>query len=513
MNMLSRLHSLCSSVHLSRQRQRGANLIAFLTITSIASCAAMVLPQPMQHHKSHGTISKLIESSHIAYTSDNSTVIFIIGTSHFSSNSANEVKTLISAVNPDGVVLELDPERCLRLTKQSSGFDASGSLTGSREVVYGADFLSAINTCQELDIPLFLGDEYAQDTRERLIQSIGDMNAYSPANLIKSLAGESSQNKKESRIDAFETFRQDPQKLTPLIVTTSPPFALASVVSLFNNQHTAMAYDDVGSITSMFGQAVEIGAVMIASVLLSSLLFNNVIVERDKILANSTMRAAVVLKSLKEGRSIRKRWKFQAATQQLDNNLSSIPQEEAQPDSTDKKVRQDVPLFTLKTPIQKGMTRNLNLFEPRWLKMMDQLTSNAESFDNMKLGCVRCTNKFYSAIEISGKEGRYADAIFETIGNLAEVVDVKEGKRPVSGDRRLSVALRGGESFIVNDSSLTVCDDGYMIASDVDPQCLEHVISTLGEKNAIDTDDKVRIVVVVGLLHGNGVLSLLSKQK
>lgn len=481
--------------------------ITYLMTAVFAASSAMILPQSLHPHTIGRTsIPKFIESPHIAYTSNDNTEIFIIGTSHFSSNSADEVKDLISAVKPDGVVLELDPERCLRLTKQSCGFDASGSQTDSGDVVYGADFLSAINACQELDIPLFLGDEYAQETRERLLQSIGDLNAYSPESLVQSLFPESSvhNHNNQSRIGSIETFRQDPQKLTPLVVTTSPPFVLASTFSLFNNQHTAIAYDGIDRITSLFGSFFELGAVTVGSVLLSSLLFNNIIVKRDKILANSTIKAVDVLRSLKNGRSIRKRWKFQASTQELRDMSAKV-----QLDKAGTSFLKNLPLFTLKTPIQKGMVRNLNLFEPRWLKMMDQLVGKSCSAEHTRLGCVRCTNKFYSAIEIDGREGRYADIIFDTIGNLAEVVDVKEGKRPVSGDRRLSVTLRGGESFVVDDSNLKVCNDGYMMASAVEPQCLEHVFPT--QNNSEDNDHKVRVVVVVGLLHGNGVLALLSK--
>jgi hypothetical protein len=480
----------------------------------LISCNAMILTRSSHHHPA---ISKLIESPHIAYTSNNNAEIFIIGTSHFSSNSANEVKTLISAVKPDGVVLELDPERCLRLTKQSCGFDASGTRTKSDgEVLYGADFLSAINSCQEMDVPLFLGDEYVQATKERLLESIGKIDAYSPVPLIQSLfPGGATQHGKQrarSTIDVIETFRRDPKKLTPLVVTTSPPFAVASVFTLFNDQHSAIAFDGAQTaLVAALNSIEEIGAVVIASIFVSSLLFNNIIVERDKILAENTLKAVDALKNLKEGRSIRKRWKCEANTakSQCSNKLALSKETTLQMKDGIKTVVQNVPLFTLKTPIQQGIRRHLNLFEPRWLKMIDQLMDSKSSDNEMKLGCVRCTNKFYSAISIDGAEGRYADVIFDTIGNLARVSQVKEGKRPVSGDRRLAVSLVGGDSFIVDESNLIVCDDGYMMASSVEPKCIENVACEPLKKNGKYEDVPVRIVVVVGLFHGNGVLTTL----
>eukprot|EP00956_Cyclotella_meneghiniana_P040774 scaffold204690_cov75-Cyclotella_meneghiniana.AAC.3 len=384
------------------------------------------------------------------------------------------------------------PERCIRLTKQACGFDAFGVIQETGDVVYGADFLAAINACIENDIPLFLGDEYAQETRERLLNRITHVDAYSPLPLFNSLMPQS--ETENSRIDVIKTFRRDPNKLTPLAVTTTPPFVLASVLALMNNQHSVTVYNNQHTI---FGSTIEIGFVIIASILLSSLLFNNVIVERDQVLAKSTVQAATVLKSLKEGRSIRKRWQFKASIQQPLHKS----QKQQILSCAGRKVVKDVPLFTLKTPIQKGMTRNLNLFEPRWLKMIDQLRGNSSR--DLKLGCVRCTNKFYSVISIDGQECRYADIIFDTIGNLADVTEINEGQRPVSGDRRLSVSMRGGDSFVVDESNLSICDDGYMIASTVEPHCLEHVTSALDTINENkDKNERMRLIgVIVVLAH------------
>lgn len=418
----------------------------------------------------------------------------MIGTSHFRCNSAQEVTSLIEQVQPDGVVLELDPERVLRLTKQSHGFDENGANRGQQkpeEILYGADFVAAVNACQKLDIPLFLGDEYAQETKRRLTQQFLNWEGYSPTPLMKSFLASRTgdEDKQKVWMNLLETFAQDPQKLAPIMVTSSPPFLIASALAFFDNG--AMAYDG-----SAISHTVETIISIIVSFLASSLLFNTVIAERDEILAVSTMQASNIVRSLKGNRSIRKRWWF------------TVNQEKEKLADTNNKS-DSMPLFTLKTPLKRAAIRNLNLFEPRWLKMIDEVTKEKDPLDAKMFGCVRCTNKFYCAVSVNGVEGRYADIIFEKVGTLAEIKELKEGKRPVSGDRKVSVSIQGGDSFVVDESNLSVSDDGYMVVTNVLPKVIDdadNVLSSQGE-----SVENVRMVVVVGLLHGNGVVDLLSK--
>ena len=194
------------------------------------------------------------------------------------------MESLINDVRPDGVVLELDPERVIRLTKQSAGFDENGDqidATAGSDVLYGADFVAAVNACRELDIPMFLGDEYAQATRSRLAKGFLDWRAYSPSTLTRSIVDNMSGDGGigKVRLDMLHTFVKDPQKLLPIAVMSSPPFVLASTLALFNNG-SALAYDG-----SAISSTIETIVSIIVSVLASSLLFNTVIVERDIILA------------------------------------------------------------------------------------------------------------------------------------------------------------------------------------------------------------------------------------
>ena len=466
---------------------------SLLLVCTSASFA--YVPPPL----ASGQLDKIIHSPHIGYVTNanRSLEVFVIGTSHFRCNSAQEVTSLIEQVRPDGVVLELDPERILRLTKRYAGFDANGVIKeqSSDDVWYGADFLAAVNACQELDIPMFLGDEYAQETKRRLTQQILNWGkAYSPGPLVQSIVASMTSDEimRKRRIDFLQAFTNDPQKLTPIAITSSPPLLIASALAFFDNG--ASAYDG-SALSSSLGITMSI----CFSFLASSLLFNTVIVERDKVLASSTLHAYDVVRYLKENELIRKRWRFTVKEQ---NNL---------PDDTELiNVSNSLPLFTLKTPLQKGANRNLNLFEPRWLSMIDEVTKGRDPLDEKNFGCVRCTNKFYSAVSVNGVEGRYADVIFGKLGTFAKIKQIREGKRSVSGDRKVIVSIEGGESFIVDGSSLSISSDGYMVATpNVESKRREEANYSQSSKEI--SKEKIRLVVVVGLLHGNGVIDLLSR--
>jgi hypothetical protein len=108
-----------------------------------------------------------------------------------------------------------------------------------------------------------------------------------------------------------------------------------------------------------------------------------------------------------------------------------------------------------------------------------------------------------------GVEGIYADVIFETVGSFVKIEQIKEGTRSVLGDRKLCVSIEEGDPFNVDALSLSILDDGYMVATpNVEPQNTElHTIWSSRESSR----KTIRLVLVVGLLHGNGVLDLLSK--
>ena len=140
------------------------------------------------------------------------------------------------------------------------------------------------------------------------------------------------------------------------------------------------------------------------------------------------------------------------------------------------------------------------------------------------IGCVTCTNKFYSAINVAEAaknndpssfiEGRYADVIFRRRGRFGELTSVTEGSRP-SGARKIGAKILGKESFDLSsskddngDDRISVVPEGYLTASGLQPiNEDENKIDIEAE----DVPDEINIVVVVGLLHANGVLECLSR--
>ena len=427
----------------------------------------------------------------------------VIGTSHLRCNSAREVRELIGQVRPDGVVVELDPERAVRLTKAGAGSGDAESGDGGPGVLFGEDFLSAIDAAKELDVPLFLGDEYPKETRERLVRTALVPGSYGAGRLLAALSprrsaggnGPGSSSSSSSRIDLAGSLVQDPRKLLPLATVVSPPLLL-----LLGTLPAYQYGDWATNASTLLSLAI--------SFLLSTKVFNTLIADRDEILAARMRNAASVVASLQRGGSVRKRWTF-AVNEDRPATLIGGP---VGGGTGDEPAAYSIPLFTLKSPLRSEMTRNLNLFEPRWLKMIDDVTSR-RSVGSQSFGCVTCTNKFYSAIDLDGAEGRYADVIFRREGTMARITALTEGTRPVSGDRRLSVEIEGGDSFLVDDEDgISLSQEGYLVARHP-PHCERSCGNDRGrngaeEEGAVDRD--VTILAVVGLGHANGVIDLLS---
>jgi hypothetical protein len=218
------------------------------------------------------------------------------------------------------------------------------------------------------------------------------------------------------------------------------------------------------------------------------------------------MRAAGVISSLKSKETIRARWTFTVNG----NDARAVGADFGDKrDDSGTQISRKIPLFTLKTPLEEGRIRNLNLFEPRWLKMIDDITSHETNDGKRSFGCVTCTNKFYSAIQSDGKEGRYADVVFRRKGMIANMIKLVEGTRPVSGDRKVNVQIEGEESFLVNENELSISREGYLIAFNVHGDNGSINDEEMEHAETLNCDADINIVVVVGLLHANGVIDRL----
>jgi len=445
---------------------------------------------------------RLVDSSPClghASAPDKRTNYFVVGTSHFRCDSAAEVEQIIREIRPDGVVVELDPERVIRLTKE-------GAKHPEEEQLLGADFLSAIDTAKDMGVPLFIGDEYSKETRARFLQTALDPINYAPTRLFSALISSFLPMKNPGEMGSYinvpRVFIADPMKAAPLITTATPAFLLFLL--------TIQTYriEDVGNdLATVFS--------LLFSFFATCKVFNNFISDRDEILAGNAIRAAEVISSLKSKETIRVRWTFTVNG----NDAKAVGAGFGTEKSTEDQQSftgydyNSIPLFTLKTPLEQGRVRSLNLFEPRWLKMIDDVTSRQiNGHVKQSFGCVTCTNKFYSTIQIDGNEGRYADVIFRRRGTMAKMVELVEGTRPVSGDRKVNVQIQGEEPFFVNESGLSISKDGYLVAACVQKMTDGDEDANGCEKtlNCDDNDEEdINIVVVVGLLHANGVIDRL----
>lgn len=473
----------------------------------------------------------------------------VIGTSHFRCDSYNEVSDLIRQIKPDGVVIELDPERLLRLTLDDAHVRTSIAMNmkvNAMEVIskrwLGGDFLSAIETSKELNIPLFLGDEYPAETKQRFADTVFDGNSYNPQKLLKALQSSfrarvdrtMNNNSKTLFVDIVGTFLEDPQKILPLVAVLSLPLLTVMFTNVLDA--TASTATEVLSKESLLlDQFLTIFATLMSlliSFFASCKVFNNLIADRDVVLASNAQRAVTTMFMLKSNQLIRKRWTFGANKMEDGHTLC-----EKIADDEEKSLLNEIPLFTLKNPLEQNAIRNLNLFEARWLKMIDRLlatpqpqqplngvSTDANSGGQRLIGCVTCTNKFYSAINLAEDsqdidtmpfiEGRYADVIFRRRGRFGALINVTEGSRP-SGARKVGAKILGKDSFNLSSSKdgdsygeISVAPEGYLTASNLIPINENEIMTTIEAK---DIPDEINIVVVVGLLHANGVLECLRR--
>jgi len=493
----------------------------------------------------HDSSSKMIVNYHV------------VGTSHFRCESYKEVSDLIRRVNPDGVVIELDPERLLRLTLDDASVRSTTTMdtrVDGMELIgkrwFGGDFLSAIETSKELDIPIFLGDEYPMETKQRFIDTMLDVDSYNPRKLLEAarsmfrarLDRTTNANSEILLVDLVGTFLEDPRKLLPLAATLSLPFL--TVVSAILFDATAATATEVppndGLMLDYLFEVLATFLSLLISFFASCKVFNNLIADRDVVVASNIQRAATTVALLKSNQLIRKRWTFSVS-----GNGDGCGAEQILSGNQSVSVPEGIPLFTLKNPLEKNAIRNLNLFEPRWLKMIDRLllsnplqqqhlnegalstdTNPTASYSTEEriIGCVTCTNKFYSAINVAEKsqtsepasfvEGRYADVIFHRRGRFGELNSVTEGSRP-SGARKVGAKIVGKDSFDLSSSidsdgndRISVTPEGYLTASNLIPMDEDENSITIETKNI---PDEINIVVVVGLLHANGILENLSR--
>ena len=138
-------------------------------------------------------------------------------------------------------------------------------------------------------------------------------------------------------------------------------------------------------------------AVALLLLLLLTRVLDVLLISRDELLATNTLRALELSAAVREGRLLRRRFTFSTlaagapAAAGVPGSSRSGASAAREPDGT-------LPFFTVRRPLGRGETRRLNLFEPRWLAMMDALAEAQPdgALPGAQLCCVHATNRFYS---------------------------------------------------------------------------------------------------------------------
>ena len=245
-----------------------------------------------------------------------------------------------------------------------------------------------------------------------------------------------------------------------------------------------------------------------------------VLVERDTALSQSTLQAIAVARQLQTPRFVRHRHVFpkdpQLVAEARDRHGPALGPAER-------------PLFTLKRPLVAGERRRLNLFEPRWLALMDDAAArNGGSLIGAELLLVIPSNRLYTpgpkpfaiprpeadsagdgdgegpaAAAAAGRKWRTADLVIGDEGWIGRVVRAEEGRREVTRARRLRVWVEADRRVRFDPRSVQPRPAGYLVAqvgSDAEGP------GDCGASDAEAQQRPVRCVCVVGLLHVNGVV-------
>ena len=447
--------------------------------------------------------------------------LLVVVTAHTPCRSAAEVSAVIAAAKPDVVVLELDQERLEGLLREDS-----------TQQNYGADFAAAANAAVGVGAPIILGDVKARRTIASLRAPgpIADTSRITrAARLALRRVATTDDALRVQPVSIVGSLIDDPGKLLPLLAGLWWTILLSAIAT---SATPAAAASTAGTPADLAvaGASTLLGAAVLA---LGARVYDVLLLSRDEALAASALRGLELARSLRSGALLRQRYTFGTDP----HALAAAP---AHPEGT-------LPLFTLRRPLRRGEVRKLNLFEPRWLNLLDRLAvANADDaaahapggeaarfaasepsrLVNASLGCVFAVNRYYAPAQPGADEAegggaareRVADVVLRPIARRARIVRAELSRRPVSGDRRLEVWLCGEEPLRIDAPTLAPTGGGYLAAR-VTAGCEEdHEQLATAARDAPDADGSgvreggpaVRVVSVVGLAHANGVLDRCS---
>ena len=357
------------------------------------------------------------------------TEIVVVGTNHNSASDAEKVTRVIEDVEPDVVVVELDFER------MNSFFDESFFMQRRRRRIPlllkgGGDFMNAVKsgtttttTTSKPPPIVILGDVKMKEIPEMLLnKAMMNPGFGGLAYFLESFKG------------AFG------------VAPTASVVTMTLACTLVDNNFIEL-------FVLLYGVSV------VSDVLLK---------DRDVILAENVIKGVDIAKRLRKKELLSKQFTFSSSSSSLTNN------DDDDDDVCDEKEEEDaaLPVFTLKRPFEnKDEIRRLNLFEPRWLAMLDEIANrNDGSLVGAKLGVVLAQNRLYTPANFDKieQQKRVASIVFDPFVQRAKVVDAKESTRPVTGARKVEVFIaldsETNDDFI-GDFREAPGQRGYMLAS------------------------------------------------
>ena len=380
--------------------------------------------------------------------------ITVIGTAHTPSRrQREEVEALIAEVKPDAVLVELDAERLEFAWQQP-------------EEAYGGELAAAVRAARRIDAPVVLGDACRPLPAVVEARPLFDLERTRRAwRLLVNKPVATGVD--VERIDVAQALASDPRKALPLLFAAS----VGAVATAATAQATPIDVPIVEAAADAVAVASSIVSARVADVLL---------VARDDVLSENALRALELGSRLRSSALERHRFRF--GTDPAECRLAAAPffgQNETRP------------FLTLRSPLQVGERRRMNLFEPRWLALLDGIAGeNGGSLLGASLATIHAANRCY----LRDGDGVDADVVVDPRGAcLATIERVEESKRP-SGARRVAVWLRGVEA--VRAEELATTDAGFLTGR----------VATDASDDEEAPGGAASVVAVVGLAHANPIL-------
>ena len=261
--------------------------------------------------------------------------ITVIGTAHTPSRrQREEVEALIAEVKPDAVLVELDAERLEFAWNQP-------------EEAYGGELAAAVRAARRIDAPVVLGDACRPLPAVVEARPLFDLERTRRAwrLLVKKPVAT---GVGVERIDVAQALASDPRKALPLLFAAS--------VGAVATAATAQA-------TPIDAPVIEAAAdaVAIASSIVSARVADVLLVARDDVLSENALRALDLGSRLRSSALERHRFRFGTDPAECRSAAAPFFASEGP----------ERPFLTLRSPLSVGERRRMNLFEPRWLALLD----------------------------------------------------------------------------------------------------------------------------------------------